>query len=93
MPSVKLGMTVRLNTLAWGLALGTVLGAGMLLFSIVALGGRIPDAEQWMETFHVFYKLTFIGIIAGILEAALFGVGFGSGAAWTYNRVVNRLER
>lgn len=86
-------MTARLNSVALGLALAAVLGAGMLVFSFVALGGRIPEAERWMETFHVFYQLTFAGIIAGVIEAALFGGFLGFGVGWAYNRLADRLER
>ena len=80
-------MTARLNPLAFGTASGAVLGLGMLVFSLIAGTGRAAEAEQWMEAMHAFYGLNPLGVIAGIIESALFGFAMGAPLAWTYNRL------
>ena len=82
-------MVVRLNVLSFGAAAAAVVGTAMLLFSLVALTGRAADAEALMESMHIFYQLTPLGTVMGVLEGAAFGFAVGAPFAWLYNMVSN----
>lgn len=80
----------RLNVLAFGAASAVVLAVAMLAFGILAMTGRASAAEAWMESVHVFYAPTGVGIFAGVLETAVFGFVMGAPIAWAYNRFTTR---
>lgn len=69
-----------------GIALAIISGIGMLILSLLGLGGRALEAVKIMQAHHIWYELTAFGIIAGIIEAAVFSFVFGYATAWLYNR-------
>lgn len=78
----------ELNTMALGYAGGLVSAAGMLLLGILGNVGIYTGAVKMMQEAHAFFSLSLGGIIAGMIEAAVFGfVGlyvFG----WIYNKFI-----
>ena len=58
----------------------------MVLLSIGAkLGVEVCATAQRMD-WHMFYSLTVGGVIAGIVEAALWGFVFAYAFGWIYNK-------
>ena len=78
----------KLNPLALGYA-AAILGAlTMLILSIVGLLGFGGEAVRIMQAYHVFYSLSAVGIILGIIEAAIACFIAGYLLAYFYNRFI-----
>jgi hypothetical protein len=60
----------------------------MLILSFLGIAGYAKSALKIMETFHIWFSLSFIGIIAGILEAGIFGFVSGAIIAFLYNKFI-----
>lgn len=69
-----------------GIAIAIISAVGMLVLSLLGLSGRALEAIKLMQTHHIWYDLTAFGVIAGILEAAVFSFVLGYATAWLYNR-------
>ncbi len=76
----------KLNELALGYAGAGVSAACMLLLSIAAKLGVYTRAAERMMDWHMFYTLSFGGIIAGMIEAAVWSFVFLYALAWVYNK-------
>ena len=79
-------MDKKLNSLALGYA-GAILSAVcMLLLGIAGNMGVYLGAVEAMQTYHLFFSLSIVGIIAGMIECAVMSfIGlylFG----WIYNQ-------
>jgi hypothetical protein len=77
----------RCNTNALGIAIGAVCALGMLVLSVVGLAGYGQEAVSAMQAWHIWYDLSVVGIIAGIIEAGIVGYIGGFLIAWFYNLV------
>lgn len=77
----------RLNAKALGLSLAIYGAILMLLLSILGLFNLFGSAVEMMEAFHIGYALSFVGIITGIVEAAVFCFISGFLVAYLYNKV------
>lgn len=75
----------ELNALKIGYSGGIICGLGMLLLSLAATVGMYTGATKMMEGWHMFYSLTVIGTITGMLEAAIIGFLFFFSFAALYN--------
>ena len=62
----------KLNPNAVGLSIAILSVACMLLISILANFGIYMDGFEMMKAWHVWYDLTLIGVILGMLEAFIF---------------------
>lgn len=76
----------HLNPNGLGIALAILSAVGMLLLSLLGLSDRALEAVRIMQTHHIWYDLTAVGILAGILEAAVASYVLGYVLAWLYNR-------
>jgi len=79
-------MTEKLKELALGYAGAIVSAAGMLLLGIGGNAGFYAGAAQQMMGMHMFFSLSPLGIITGMIEAAVMGFVFAYAIAWAYNR-------
>lgn len=64
-------MAEKLNELALGYAMAIVSAATMLLLGILGNLGIYTGAVQMMQQWHMFFSLSVIGIITGMIEAAI----------------------
>jgi hypothetical protein len=61
-------MDNRLNALALGYAGAIISGIGMLLLGILGNLGIYTGAVGMMQQWHIFFSLSPLGIITGIIE-------------------------
>ncbi len=81
-------MVQKLNELALGYSLAIISAAGMLLLGILGNFGIYTGGVESMMRWHIFFDLSIFGIIAGILEAAVFSFVIGYAIAWVYNKFI-----
>lgn len=79
-------MTEALNTRALSFAAATVSAIVMLLLGILGNLGIYTGAFEMMQQWHMFFSLTPIRIIAGMLEAAIISFGFAYLLGFFYNK-------
>ena len=79
-------MTGKLNELAFGYGGAAVSAAGMLLLGLFGGMGMYMGAVSMMMQWHMFFGLSPLSIITGIIEAAIIGFIFSYGFAWLYNK-------
>lgn len=63
----------RLDAAAFGYAGGILSAAIMLLLGILGNLGVYMQAVKQMQDWHMFFSLTAMGILGGIVEAAVVG--------------------
>ena len=81
-------MAEKLNALALGYA-GAILSAvGMGALGILGNIGVITNIVESMMRWHIFFSLSVIGIITGMIEAAVFNFILLYALAWLYNKFV-----
>ena len=66
-------MQKTLNALALGYAGATISALCMLIFGILGMLGFYTEAISMMQVWHIFFSLSVVGIIAGIIEATIAG--------------------
>jgi len=71
-----------------GLSFAIYSGLCMLILSLLGIAGYAESAIKVMESFHIWFSISFVGIIAGILEAGIFGFVSGIIIAFLYNKFV-----
>jgi len=84
LPSLK----ARCNSSALAFTLAILSAAGMLLMSLLGKMGIGLGAVETMQKFHFFYTLSWLGILGGMMEAALWGLIIGYLGGWLYNKFV-----
>lgn len=75
----------NLQVNALGLSLAFLGAISMLAISLAALAGVYTGAYEAMKAWHLFYDLTAVGIIGGLVEAAVWSYIAGVLIAWSYN--------
>lgn len=75
-----------LNELALGKAGATLSALSMLLLGIGANLGIYTTAAQQMAKWHMFFNFTPLGIITGMIEAAIWGFVGLYAFGWLYNK-------
>lgn len=81
-------MAQKLSELALGYSLAIIFALGMLLFGIAGYLGIFTGAVNTMMQWHVFFRISPLGIIAGMIEAAVFSFVVGYAIAWVYNKFI-----
>ncbi len=81
----------RLNARAWGIALGLVLGLGLLIATniLVIRGG--PNVGAHLRLLSVYfpgYSVTFVGSLIGFVWAFVLGYALGRVIGTVYDRMV-----
>ena len=77
-----------LKPLALGYALAILSAVVMLILGIFGNIGIYTGAVEQMQQWHMFFSLTPLGIIAGMIEAAIMALIFGYAFGVLYNRFV-----
>ena len=82
---------LRLNSRAWGIAFGLLLGAGLFVATniLVLKGG--PRVGQHLSLLRVFlpgYKVTFLGSVIGFIYFFVGGYALGRLVGTVYNKLV-----
>ncbi len=75
-----------LNELALGYAGAAVSAAGMLLLGIGWNVGVYTGAAEAMAQLHLFFSQNVLGIITGMIEAAVWGFVGLYALGWCYNK-------
>jgi len=86
-------MTCKLNPWAFGGAAAIVAAIGMLLLGILGNIGIYTGAVEMMSGWHMFFSLTFWGILGGMVEAAIITFVFSALLAWVYDMFVKERKR
>lgn len=81
-------MKTRLNPSALGISGAVVSAAVMLLLGILGNLGIYMGAVEMMEKWHMFFSLSLLGIIGGIIEAVILTFVLLYVFAWIYNKLV-----
>jgi len=81
-------MDKELNGFALGSALAILSSLCMLLIGILGNLGLYTGAVKMMQAWHIFFSLSVLGILAGIIEAAIVSFIFGWLLAFIYNKFV-----
>ena len=67
----------KLNSLALGYAGAAISALGMLVMGILGNAGMYRAAAEHMGEWHMLFSLSPLGIVGGMIEAAVWGfVGF-----------------
>ena len=80
-------MAQKLNALAVGYSLAVLSGLVMLLLGILGNLGLYMNGVEAMQQWHLFFDLSALGIVAGIVEAVVFSFAVGWLFAYLYNRL------
>jgi len=75
----------KLNSLALGYALALISAVVMLILGILGNFGLYTGAIEMMQAWHLFFSLSVVGIISGIIEAAVISFVFGYLFGVSYN--------
>ena len=78
----------KLNSLALGYAATLISALLMLLLGILGNLGIYSGAVEMMQSVHMFFDLSVLGIITGMIEAAVISFVFVYLFGWTYNKFV-----
>jgi hypothetical protein len=78
-------MKNKFNPLALGIAAAIISAGLMFLLGILGNLGVYVNAANMMMQWHMFFSLTPIGIVGGMIEAAVIGFILAYAFAWVYN--------
>ncbi len=81
----------RLNERAWGITLGSLLGGGLFLATIVLVikGGQNVGAHlSLLSNYFPGYRVTVLGSFIGFVYGFVIGYGAGRIIGTVYNRLV-----
>jgi hypothetical protein len=78
---------MKLNIFAFSISAAIVAALMMLTLGIMANMGIYLGAAEMMEDVHLYFDLTAIGIIIGMIEAAIMGFIVGLIFGFIYNRL------
>lgn len=82
-------MDKKLNSLALGYAGAIIAGISMLVLGILGNLEIYTGAVEMMQQWHIFFSLSVVGIIAGIIEAAVISFVF----LYLFGLVYNKLSK
>ena len=77
----------KLNEMALGKAGAVVSAACMLLLGLLGNLGWYMGGVNAMMQWHMFFSLGIVGILAGMIEAAVVGFVALYAFGWVYNKV------
>ncbi|MBU0675453.1 MAG: hypothetical protein KJ950_12485 [Proteobacteria bacterium] len=80
-------MNEKLHSFSFGAAAAIVSALGMLILGILGNLGLYTGAVNMMIQWHQFFNLTPVGIVTGMLEAAVISFLFLYGFAAFYNKL------
>ena len=80
----------RLNERAWGVSLGLLFGAGLLMATLILVVKGGPDAGQHLALLHVYfpgYSVTPLGALIGFVYGFVLGYAIGRFVGGLYNQL------
>ena len=80
-------MNSKLNAFSLAVSAAIVSALSMLVLGIFGNIGVYTGAVEMMSQWHMFFSLTPLGIIAGMLEAAFISFVFIYLFGWIYNKL------
>lgn len=78
----------KLSPVGLGYAAAFISALCMLILGILGNMGYYMDGVEAMQQWHLFFDLTFVGVVLGIIEAAVVSFIAGWLFGWCYNKVV-----
>ena len=84
-------MAQKLNELALGYSLAIISAIGMFLLGILGNFGIYNSAIESMMRWHIFFNLSFFGIIAGMIEGAVSAFLGAYLFGWLYNKILLKM--
>lgn len=81
-------MNDKLNAFAFGAAAAIVAAIGMLILGILGNLDIYSGAVSMMSQWHMFFSLTPLGILTGMVEAAVITFGF----VYIFGLIYNKLK-
>ena len=82
-------MTEKINTITFASAGAIVAALSMLILGILGNMGVYIGAVEMMIQWHMFFSLTILGILTGMIEAAIITFVFFYIFGWIYNKLIN----
>ncbi len=79
----------KLNPLAFGYAGAIISAVIMVLLGILGNFGFYMGAVDMMSKWHMFFSLSFGGIITGTIEAVIIGFVFAYAFGWLYTKLAD----
>ena len=79
-------MNTKLDPLALGYAGATISALGMLLMWVVGGMGYYAEAVVMMQGWHMFFSLSVLGLIGGVIEAVIISFIALYVFGWLYNK-------
>ena len=80
-------MKEQLNTNALAATTAILSAAGMFILGIFGNLGWHMGAVSMMQDMHLMFSPSILGIVLGMIEAAIIGYLIGYVFAWTYNKL------
>jgi len=80
-------MTNKFNVSALGITASLVAAVSMLILGIFGHLGIYLGAVDMMRQWHMFFSLTPMGILSGMLEAGVISFVFFVLFGWIYNKI------
>lgn len=84
---------MKLHTHNFSLAGAVFAALSMLLLSIAKLVGIYVPAAEHMEELHMFYDISILGTITGMIEAALITYVSLYVTIWIYNKLLDAKKK
>ncbi len=81
-------VTEKLNPLAFGASAAIVAGLSMLILGILGNIGVYKGAVEMASLWHMFFSLTPVGILTGMIEGAIVSFVFFYIFGWIYNKFI-----
>jgi hypothetical protein len=85
-------MKTRLNAIAFGMAAAVIAALIMMIIGILSRFGIYTEAAAMMSEWHLFFSPTPIGVLAGMVEAAVSTFVFTYLFAALYNQIVTLIN-
>ena len=82
-------MTEELNSLSFGASAALVAALSMLILGILGNIGLYQGAVEMASQWHMFFSLTPVGILTGMIEGAIISFAFFYIFVWIYNKFIN----
>lgn len=84
---------LRLNSQAWGISIGLLIGGGLFVATVVLVIRGGPMVGQHLSMLRVFfpgYAVTWVGAFIGFVYGFVLGYGLGRIIGSVYNRLAFR---
>ena len=81
-------MAQEISAMAAGYSVGLVSALCMLLLGVLGNFGIYSGAVEMMQQWHMFFSLNILGIIGGIVEAAIIGFIVAYVVVYFYNKFI-----